>query len=125
MRSFDCCSGLFTQGQGSEFVIRLEGYEVFIAYDGQEGICAAATLLPDVILLDIGMPHLDGYAVCRYIHRQPWGASITVISLTGFGQEADKQRSRAAGSDEHLLKPINYKLLIDLLAKTIESQDDS
>ncbi|MDB5243603.1 MAG: response regulator [Spirosoma sp.] len=74
------------------------------------------------MLLDIGMPQLDGYAVCRQIRSQAWGQSLPLIALTGFGQEADKQRSWAAGFDGHLLKPVDYTALSELLTKTIATK---
>lgn len=98
-------------------LIQLKDYEVHTRYSGQEALEAAETLRPDAILLDIGMPHMDGYTVCEQIRRQPWGQSMVLIAMTGYGQEADKQRSRAAGFDDHLLKPIDYYLLIETLAR--------
>ena len=103
-------------------IMQMMGYQVHSCYSGQEGIKAAETWQPDVLLLDIGLPHLDGYAVCRHIRQQPWGHSLPIIALTGYGQEADKQRSRAAGFDGHLLKPIDYTTLPAFIAQTIAAK---
>ncbi|RIV18714.1 response regulator [Fibrisoma montanum] len=100
-------------------LVEMNGYEVHVRYGGPEGLEAAESLRPEVILLDIGMPTLDGYAVSRRIRSQPWGDHITIVAITGFGQEADMQRSRAAGFDEHLLKPVDYSLLLEVLARSI------
>ncbi len=67
-------------------------------------------------LLDIGMPLLDGYEVARRIRAQPWGKAITLVALTGWGQDSDRRRSREAGFDSHLVKPLDLDKLTDLLA---------
>ncbi|SOD79924.1 hybrid sensor histidine kinase/response regulator [Spirosoma fluviale] len=103
-------------------IMQTLGYEVHACFSGQEGIEAAETWQPDVMLLDIGLPHLDGYAVCAYIRQQPWGQSLPIIALTGYGQEADKQRSWSAGFDAHLLKPIDYTALPGLISQTIAAK---
>jgi CheY-like chemotaxis protein len=69
-----------------------------------------------VILLDIGLPGMDGYEVARRIRQQPDGASVRLIALTGYGQESDKSRTRAAGFDEHLVKPVELRNLHQALA---------
>ena len=76
----------------------------------------AATFRPDVILLDIGMPKLNGYEVCRRIRQQPWGKSMTVIAMTGWGQEDDRRKSQVAGFDFHLVKPVDLDVLFKLLS---------
>lgn len=105
-------------------IMQRQGYEVHLRYSGQSGIEAAESLKPDVLLLDIGMPQLDGYAVCEHIRRQAWGKPLPIIALTGYGREADKQRSWAAGFDGHLLKPVDYARLPELLAKTMAARKD-
>ncbi len=97
-------------------MLELMGNEVRIAHDGLEAIAAAEELRPDVILLDIGMPRLNGYDACRRIREQPWGAGIYIVALTGWGQEEDKRRSREAGFDHHLVKPVDPVALGELLA---------
>jgi two-component system CheB/CheR fusion protein len=70
-----------------------------------------------VALLDIGMPLLDGYEVARRIRAQEWGKQVTLLAVTGWGQDADRQRSREAGFDMHLVKPVDVEKLRDLLAR--------
>jgi len=97
-------------------LLTLEGNETQTAHDGLEALEVAATFRPDVILLDIGMPRLNGYEVCRRIRQQSWGKNMVVIALTGWGQEEDKRRSLAAGVDSHLVKPVDHAALKKLLS---------
>src|SRR5581483_7639752 len=92
------------------------GQETRIAYDGQEGLQAAAEFLPHVVLLDIGLPQLNGYDVARRIREESWGGQMALVALTGWGQDADRQRSKAAGIDLHLIKPIEPAALKNVLA---------
>ncbi len=103
-------------------IMQMLGYEVHTCYNGEQAIDAAESWQPDVMLLDIGLPYLDGYAVCEHIRQQAWGHSLAIIALTGYGQEADKQRSWAAGFDAHLLKPIDYTTLPDMINRTIAAK---
>ena len=98
-------------------LLKWKGYEAHTRNSGKAGLEAAEQLQPDVILLDIGMPGLDGYETCRLIREQPWGQGITVIALTGYGQEEDRQRTRDAGFDDHLAKPVDLEALITVLAE--------
>jgi CheY-like chemotaxis protein/two-component sensor histidine kinase len=88
-------------------MLRLLGDEVITAHDGLEAVERAEAFRPDVILMDVGMPRLNGLAAARRIRELPWGRAITIIALTGWGQENDRERSREAGCDAHLVKPIN------------------
>jgi CheY-like chemotaxis protein len=97
-------------------VVKKLGNEVCVAYDGVEAIAAAEEFRPEVVLLDLGMPKLDGYGAARHIRQQPWGQNMTLIALTGWGQEADKQRTRDAGFDHHLVKPADPSELRRLLS---------
>jgi CheY-like chemotaxis protein len=97
-------------------LLRLQGSETDTAYDGDEAVTVAAERRPDVVLLDIGLPRRNGYDVCRAIRAEPWGRKITMIALTGWGQEQDRQRSAAAGFDHHLVKPVDPAALSRLLA---------
>jgi len=99
-------------------LLQMTGNETHIAYDGVEAVHAAETFKPDVVLLDIGLPKLNGYDTCRRIREQPWGKDMMLIALTGWGQEADRQRSRDAGFDGHLVKPVDYAALMKLLAES-------
>ena len=87
-------------------LLTIMGNETQTAYDGLEALAVAAAFRPDVTLLDIGMPKLNGYEVCRRIRQQAWGESMVLYALTGWGQEEDQQRSLAAGFDAHLVKPV-------------------
>jgi CheY-like chemotaxis protein len=98
-------------------MLTLMGNEVRTARDGLEGVAAAAEFGPDVILLDIGMPRLNGYDACRRIREQPAGKGAVIIALTGWGQEEDKRRSQEAGFDGHLVKPVEPAALEGLLAE--------
>lgn len=107
-------------------LLKLIGNETHTAFDGLEAIDVAAAILPDVVLMDIGMPKLNGYETCRHIREQPWGERILMVALTGWGQEADKQKSKAAGFDTHMVKPIDLLALKRLLAEitpTMNSHD--
>ncbi|HEX7184192.1 MAG TPA: PAS domain S-box protein [Thermoanaerobaculia bacterium] len=99
-------------------MLQLLGNEVSTAQDGLEAVELAGQLRPQVVLMDIGMPRLNGYEATRRIREQPWGRDMTVIALTGWGQEVDRARSKEAGCDGHLVKPVNLpdleKLLVEL-----------
>jgi len=101
-------------------VLRLRGHEVFSASDGAIALEAASRHVPEVALLDIGMPLLDGYEVARRIRAQEWGKAMTLVALTGWGQDADRRRSREAGFDTHLVKPLDLDQLSHLLAQLPE-----
>jgi signal transduction histidine kinase len=98
-------------------VLQLRGNEVRTASDGAAAVAAAELFRPDVILLDIGMPQLNGYDACRKIREQEWGRSSLLIALTGWGQNEDRERSREAGFDYHLVKPVDPDVLMRHLAK--------
>jgi CheY-like chemotaxis protein len=99
-------------------MLRLMGNEVRTAHDGVAAMEAAGEFRPDVVLLDIGMPRLNGYDTCRHIREQPWGKDLKLIALTGWGQEEDKRRSEEAGFDSHLVKPVEPAALENLLAES-------
>ncbi|PQA54579.1 PAS domain S-box protein [Siphonobacter curvatus] len=101
-------------------LLELKGYEVFTQNSGLEGIRAAEQLRPDVILLDIGMPELDGYETCRLLRKEAWGQHILLIALTGYGQWKDKRRTQEAGFDEHLVKPVNLDLLTQVITDRLK-----
>lgn len=99
-------------------LLRLSGHDVCVAYGGEEALRLAAERLPAFVLLDIGMPDVDGHEVARRVRREPWSAEMTLIALTGFGQEEDKLRATDAGFDFHLTKPIDPKDVDAILART-------
>jgi CheY-like chemotaxis protein len=83
------------------------GHDVRIASDGVAALEAAAEFRPEVVFLDIGMPRMNGYEAAEKIRARPWGADMRLIAVTGWGQAVDRQRSRDAGFDEHLVKPVD------------------
>jgi CheY-like chemotaxis protein len=97
-------------------LLQLRGHDVHTAYDGEDAVIAAEKLKPEVVLLDIGMPKLNGYDACRRIRQQPWGKGIFVIALTGWGQDDDRRRTEEAGFDHHLVKPLDPDELMNVLA---------
>jgi PAS domain S-box-containing protein len=99
-------------------ILQLTGNESKTAHDGLEALELGAKFLPDLILLDIGMPKLNGYDTARRIRQQPWGKHITLVALTGWGQDEDRRQSQEAGFDLHMVKPIDPKDLEKLLANT-------
>jgi PAS domain S-box-containing protein len=99
-------------------MLRLMGNETQTAHDGLEALEVAAAFRPDLILLDIGMPKLNGYDTARQIRQQSWGKHITLVALTGWGQEEDRRKSREAGFDSHMVKPIQIQDLEKLLASS-------
>jgi PAS domain S-box-containing protein len=102
-------------------LMEITGNKTYMAHDGVEAFEAVEKYRPEVVLLDIGLPKLDGYEVCRRVREQPWGKDIVVIALTGWGQEDDRRRSEEAGFNGHLVKPVDYDELLDLLGSSGES----
>jgi len=99
-----------------ECALETEGHEVRLAFDGHDAIAAAATFNPDAIVLDIGLPRMNGFDVARAVRRLPGLADVVIIALTGYGQDADRHKSREAGCDYHLVKPVELKPLLHALA---------
>lgn len=97
-------------------LLKVMGHEVGTTYDGEQGVEAAEALRPDVGLLDIGMPGLNGYDACRRIREQPWGQGMFLIALTGWDQEEDRRRTEEAGFNHHIVKPVDPDVLMKLLA---------
>jgi signal transduction histidine kinase len=92
-------------------LVRSMGHDVQIAYEGEQGFQVVEQFRPHVALIDLGMPRVNGYELCRRIRAQPWGKSILVIAQTGWGQEFDRRRTQAAGFDHHLVKPLQSDVL--------------
>jgi two-component system, chemotaxis family, CheB/CheR fusion protein len=105
-------------------LLKFLGAEIRLAYDGNAALDALESFDPDLVLLDIGMPGMDGYEVAKRIRRHPGFAHLKLIALTGWGQEEDRRRTAAAGFDHHLIKPTGIEALRGLLA-TIEARDAS
>jgi CheY-like chemotaxis protein len=90
---------------------------VALAYDGEEAVQKAEALLPEIILMDVAMPRLNGLDATRRIRSCTWGRDIRVIAVTGWGQESDRARTAAVGCDGHLVKPVDLEELTGLLAE--------
>ena len=97
-------------------MLNVMGNETQTAQDGMEAVNVATAFRPEVILMDIGMPKLNGYEAARRIREQPWGKSVVMVACTGWGQDDDKRRSMDAGFDSHMTKPIEPAALEKLLA---------
>jgi PAS domain S-box-containing protein len=96
-------------------LLRLEGHEVFVAHDGETALRLFEESQPQVALLDIGMPELDGYEVARRIRAKPAGKSVLLIAITGWGQEKDRRKSVEAGFDHHVTKPVEPEAVLKLI----------
>jgi PAS domain S-box-containing protein len=97
-------------------MMQLRGYQAFTAYDGLAAFEMAEQVRPDVVLLDIGMPKLNGYEVAQRIRAQAWGTGVVLVAVTGWGQEPDRRRTQDAGFDHHLVKPVDPAVLMSYLA---------
>jgi PAS domain S-box-containing protein len=97
-------------------MVKIKGMEVRTAYDGLEAVQMAAAFNPDLVLLDIGMPKLNGYEAARRIREQPWSKDMVLVAVTGWGQEEDRRRSQEAGFNAHMVKPVDPVALERLLS---------
>jgi PAS domain S-box-containing protein len=104
-------------------VLKLLGHEVRTAYDGIEAVEAAQEFRPEIVLMDVGMPRLNGYAAARRIREQPWAQAAIIIALTGWGREGDRIQSEEAGCNAHLVKPVNIADLQALLSELTADAD--
>jgi CheY-like chemotaxis protein len=100
-------------------LLRLRGHEVAVAYDGPGALQTAGSFHPEAVLLDIGLPGLDGYQVASRLRRGRRTSKALLLALTGYGQEEDQIRSRQAGFDHHLTKPIDPQVIYDLLDRPL------
>lgn len=98
-------------------LLRMAGNDVQMAHDGLEALDAAERLRPQIILLDIGLPHRNGYEVCSAIRDKSWGREVVIVALTCWGQEEDRRKSKQAGFDGHLVKPVEYGELMAILTE--------
>ena len=120
LRHLPLDTGMADNRDSVEFLtmlLNLTGYETQTAQDGLQAMETATTFRPDVILLDIGLPKLNGYDVARKIREQPWGRDMILVALTGWGQEEDRRLSQEAGFNQHLTKPVDPDILRKLLAR--------
>jgi len=97
-------------------VLSTLGAEVRVEYDGASALSTAAAWRPSAVLLDLGMPHMDGWEVARRLRQQPELGGMALVALTGWGQDKDRERTEAAGFDHHLVKPVDFDVLQSLLA---------
>jgi PAS domain S-box-containing protein len=97
-------------------LLELSGHRTFMAHDGLAAVEAADRFRPDVVLLDVGLPEINGLEACKRIRSHAWGKSMVIVALTGWGQESDRQNTREAGFDAHLVKPVDYGDLLQLLS---------
>jgi signal transduction histidine kinase/ActR/RegA family two-component response regulator len=105
-------------------LLRINGHDIRTAYDGAEALETASDFHPDVVLLDIGLPKMDGHEVAAKIRQEPWGRPVCLIAVTGWSDEADRAKSRAAGFDHHLVKPLDTAHLAQLLDNVARSARD-
>jgi CheY-like chemotaxis protein len=96
-------------------LFQIAGHETEVAHDGIAAIETATGFRPHVILLDIGLPGMNGYDICQRLRERSWAQAVIIIALTGWGQEADREKSRAAGFDHHLVKPVDFPELLALV----------
>lgn len=97
-------------------LLTVMGHDVRVAYDGQEAIDVAETFRPHVMILDVGMPKLDGYEAARRVREQSWGREVLLVAMTGWGREDDHRRSEESGFDRHFTKPADMSEIQQVLA---------
>jgi CheY-like chemotaxis protein len=106
-------------------VLSLMGHKTRTAYDGPEAVHTAGEYLPDVMLLDIGLPKMNGYEAARRIREQAWGKDMVLVALTGWGQEEDKRKALEAGFDHHLTKPVDAAAIEKLFAGLVTARRET
>jgi CheY-like chemotaxis protein len=102
--------------ESMQVLLEIAGHDAIFASDGHAALRMGAAFAPDVVVLDIGMPGMDGYQTCRALRKEPWGSTVTAVALTGWGQDTDRRASKDAGFDGHLVKPAGPDELMTLLA---------
>ncbi len=103
-------------------MLSIMGHETRTAHDGESAVAEAERFLPEVVLLDIGLPKLNGYEVAQRIREQSWGTSMFLIAVTGWGQEEDRQRSTEVGLNVHMVKPVEPAALEKILADLAQGE---
>ncbi len=98
-------------------LLQLMGHTVRTAHDGEQALAAADEFRPELVLMDIGMPRMDGYEAARQLRQAEWSTDTVLVALTGWGQDEDKRRSEEAGFNHHLIKPVDPAALERLLAR--------
>ena len=102
-----------------EFLLRNAGYEVAVARDGEEALRLSGTIRPDLVVLDIMLPSVSGFEVCRSIRADPVTRGIRVLMLTARGRESEMQKGMAAGADAYMTKPFSTKELVEVVARLL------
>jgi CheY-like chemotaxis protein len=102
-------------------LLKASGHDVRTAHDGPRALEAAREFRPNAVLLDIGLPGMNGFEVAQRMRQEPILQNVVLVAMTGYGQETDRQRSQAAGFDHHLLKPADFALVQQVLATVRES----
>jgi CheY-like chemotaxis protein len=97
-------------------LLRLDGHEVATASDGSEALERVQALRPEIVILDLGMPRMDGLEAARRLRTLPGGENMLLVALTGWGQPADRERTREARFDMHLVKPVDSAALAEIVA---------
>ena len=109
---------------GFAMLLDLLGHEVRTAYSGKQALAAAEEFRPQLVMMDIGMPEMDGYEVARHIRQQPWGRDMVLVAITGWGQDEDRLRAEAAGFDHHRAKPVELDALDPIVAQARKRVQD-
>jgi signal transduction histidine kinase/ActR/RegA family two-component response regulator len=102
-----------------KLLLELSGYDTFVAYNGQQALDFGAREQPSAFILDVGMPDMTGYEVARRIRQHAWGRSALLVAVTGWGQDDDKERAKAAGFDHHFTKPVNPEAVEQVLVASL------
>ena len=97
-------------------MLSMMGHDTRLAHDGEEAVTTAEAFRPQVVLLDIGLPKLNGYEVAQRIRQQEWGTSMFLVAVTGWGQDEDRRRSEDVGMNRHMVKPVEPSALDRMLA---------
>lgn len=103
-------------------VLRLEGHEVHVAHSGIDALAIGAGFRPQIVLLDLAMPGMDGYATASQIRASEWGSTITLVAMTGLGQAEDLRKTRENGFDHHFIKAAKFSLLQEMLKQCADGQ---
>jgi CheY-like chemotaxis protein len=105
--------------------LRLKGANVHVRYDAAHAIAAAEALAPELVIMDIGMPEMDGHEACQLMRQQPWGRALILVALTGWGEQKDADRARESGFNAHLVKPVKPPELVDQLDLLLSGRSSS
>jgi CheY-like chemotaxis protein len=100
-------------------LLSMGGNETHTAHDGEEALAMAAAIRPDISIIDIGLPKMSGYEVCRALREQDWGQSMALVAVTGRGEDDDLRKSQESGFNGHLTKPVDFRELTKFLARLL------